>query len=190
MSNVPPGSVTRLLHEASEGRADALDEVFPAVYAELQRIARRVRGQGSGATLNTTALVHEAYLKLVRTDGVDWAGRQHFFRVAARAMRQVIVRDIVRRQALKRGSGRPEIAFTESVHGAVATDEQVLALHEALARLDALDARQAAVVEVRFFGGLSVQEAADALGVSAATVHRDWTVARVWLARELGAPPP
>ena len=183
----PADAVTRLLHAASRGRADALDEVFPLVYAELQRLARSVRRNGAGETLNTTALVHEAYLKLVRSDGMEWAGRQHFFRVAARAMRQVVVRDAERRKTAKRGGGRAAITLDESVHGGTASDAEVLALDEALGKLEALDERQAAVVEIRFFAGLTIEETADVLGVSAPTVQRDWRLARVWLARALAA---
>ncbi|MEM1055342.1 MAG: ECF-type sigma factor [Bacteroidota bacterium] len=180
-------SVTRLLDAASRGESDALDEVFPLVYGELQRLARKVRSGRAGATLNTTALVHEAYLKLVRTDGMEWAGRQHFFRVAARAMRQVLVRDATRRQTDKRGGGQAPVALNEAFHGGTMADEDMLALDEALKRLESLDARQAAVVEIRFFTGLTLEETADTLGVSVPTVSRDWRMARVWLARALAA---
>jgi RNA polymerase sigma factor (TIGR02999 family) len=194
MTQIPPpgrpplaDAVTRLLNEASGGRAGALDEVFPAVYDELQRLARMVRAGRAGETLNTTSLVHEAYLKLVRSEGVAWEGRRHFFRVAARAMRQVVVRDAERRRTDKRGGGRAATTLVEGLHCAPATDDEILALHDALARLEALDARQAAVVEVRFFAGLTLDETADVLGVSVPTVTRDWRLARVWLARELAA---
>jgi len=180
-------AVTRLLNEASQGRSDALDEVFPVVYDELQRLARLVRRGRAGETLNTTALVHEAYLKLSRSEDMAWDGRRHFFRVAARAMRQVLVRDAERRLADKRGGGQSARTLVEGLHGAPATDDEVLALHEALGRLEALDARQAAVVEVRFFAGLTLDETADVLGVSVPTVVRDWRLARVWLARALAA---
>ena len=180
-------SVTRLLHAASRGEPDALDEVFPLVYGELQRLASKVRSGRAGDTLNTTALVHEAYLKLVRTDDVAWNGRQHFFRVAARAMRQVLVRDATRRQTAKRGGGQAPVELNETMHGAAMADDDVLALDEALGRLEALDARQAAVVEIRFFTGLTLEETAETLGVSVPTVSRDWRMARVWLARALAA---
>ncbi|WP_198948811.1 ECF-type sigma factor [Rubrivirga sp. SAORIC476] len=179
--------MTRLLHAASRGEPDALDEVFPLVYGELQRLARKVRSGRAGDTLNTTALVHEAYLKLVRTDDVAWNGRQHFFRVAARAMRQVLVRDATRRQTAKRGGGQAPVELNETMHGAAMADDDVLALDEALGRLEALDARQAAVVEIRFFTGLTLEETAETLGVSVPTVSRDWRMARVWLARALAA---
>lgn len=181
------GSVTRLLDAASRGEPDALDEVFPLVYGELQQLARKVRSGRAGATLNTTALVHEAYLKLVRSDDVAWAGRQHFFRVAARAMRQVLVRDATRRQTAKRGGGHADVSLDEALHGGTMADDDVLALDEALERLETLDARQAAVVEIRFFTGLTLEETAEALGVSVPTVSRDWRMARVWLARALAA---
>ena len=187
MSPASPVSITQLLHEASEGRAEGMDEVFPLVYAELQRLARMVRRRGTGETLNTTALVHEAYFKLVHTDGVEWAGRQHFFRVAARAMRQVLVHDAERRRAVKRGGGRAAVTFHEGLHVTPFHDDEVLALHDALGRLEGLDARQAAVVEIRYFAGLTIEETAEALGISPPTVSRDWRLARVWLARELTA---
>ena len=180
-------SVTRLLHAASRGEPDALDEVFPLVYGELQRLARKVRSGRAGDTLNTTALVHEAYLKLVRTDDVAWNGRQHFFRVAARAMRQVLVRDATRRRTAKRGGGQVAVSLDEALHGGTMADDDVLALDEALGRLEALDARQAAVVEIRFFTGLTLEETAQALDVSVPTVSRDWRMARAWLARALAA---
>lgn len=178
--------VTRLLQAASAGREGALDEMLPLVYEELRRLAGLVRRRGAGDTLNTTAVVHEAYLKLVRSD-VAWADRQHFFRVAARAMRQVVVRDAERRRAAKRGGGRAAVTLHEDLHGGPATDAELLDLDRALRHLEQLDARQAAVVEIRFFAGLTIEETAAALAVSAPTVERDWRMARVWLARALAA---
>lgn len=180
------GLVTQLLREAADGRAGALDEALPLVYDELRRLAAAVRQQGTGATLDTSALVHEAYLRLAQTDGaVPWAGRQHFLRVAARAMRQVLVRNAEHRGAAKRGGGVADVTLADDLHGRPPTDDEVLDLDQALQRLDAINTRQAAVVEVRFFAGLTVEETADVLGVSAPTVARDWRLARVWLAREL-----
>ncbi|MEM0962917.1 MAG: ECF-type sigma factor [Bacteroidota bacterium] len=178
--------MTQLLREAADGRAGALDEALPLVYDELRRLAAAVRQQGTGATLDTSALVHEAYLRLAQTDGaVPWAGRQHFLRVAARAMRQVLVRNAEHRGAAKRGGGVADVTLADDLHGRPPTDDEVLDLDQALQRLDAINTRQAAVVEVRFFAGLTVEETADVLGVSAPTVARDWRLARVWLAREL-----
>lgn len=185
-SDGSPGLVTRLLHDAESGREGALDEVFPVVYDELQRLARMVRRDRSGQVC-TTALVHEAYLRLVQSEHLSWSGRRHFFRLAARAMRQVLVRDAERRQSGKRGGGVAPVTLNEDLHAAPATDAQLLDLHEALDRLHALDERQAAVIEIRFFAGLSIEETADVLGVSTPTVSRDWKLARVWLSRALAA---
>ncbi|WP_412061358.1 ECF-type sigma factor [Rubrivirga sp. IMCC45206] len=179
--------MTRLLQEASDGRPEALDDVLPIVYDELQRLARTIRRGRRGQTLATTDLVHEAYFRLVRTDGVEWDGRRHFLRVAARAMRQVLVGDARRRGAGKRGGGQAVVTLMDDLHGAPPTDAYLLDLHAALDRLAALDARQASVVEVRFFGGLSIEETAEVLGVSTPTVNRDWKMARIWLARELAS---
>jgi len=180
-------TVTRLLHAASRGEAGAIDAIFPLVYGDLQRLARKVRGGRAGETLNTTALVHEAYLRLSGSAELDWAGRQHFFRVAARAMRQVVVRDAERRHALKRGGGTETVTLNEAVHGGPVADDELLALDEALGQLEVLAPRQAAVVEIRFFAGLTAEETADVLGISTPTVQRDWRLARVWLARALAA---
>ena len=178
--------VARLLDVVGH-RRDA-PENGARVYEQLRRMAsvHRLRYMGTPSVC-TTALVHEAYLKLVRTDDVAWNGRQHFFRVAARAMRQVLVRDATRRQTAKRGGGQAPVELNETMHGAAMADDDVLALDEALGRLEALDARQAAVVEIRFFTGLTLEETAETLGVSVPTVSRDWRMARVWLARALAA---
>lgn len=187
---VPPMSppsvlVTRLLHRAAR-EPQALDDVFPVVYEELRQLAHRIRHSGSSATLDTTGVVHEAYLKLVGVE-VDWQGRQHFFRVAARAMRQVLVSDARRRQADKRGGGAPAITLVDDLHGTSLDDHQLLGLHDALGRLSGLDPRQAEVVELRFFAGLTIDEVAGVLDVSSPTVNRAWRLARVWLARELAS---
>jgi RNA polymerase sigma factor (TIGR02999 family) len=185
----PPESVTALLHAAAGGDRAVLDALFHHVHDELRALAFRVRGGGAGETLCTTALVNEAYLKLVPSADIDWQSRAHFFGVAARAMRQVVV-DAARRRAREKRGG-PEspwaVTFDESMHAAPVRAPDLLALDDALERLAALDERQARVVEQRFFAGLSVPETAAVLGVSEATVHRDWRAARAWLRRELGA---
>ena len=178
-------SVTQLLHAAAEGEGAAVERLFALVYDELRRMARAVRYGRAGQTLNTTVLVHEAYLKLTPFDGVAWKDRVHFFRVAARAMRQVLVNAAHRRVAQKRGGGQWAVTFDDALMAAPVPSEQLIALDEALRRLEALDARQAAIVEYRFFAGMTVEETAEALGVSAPTVKRDWRAARAWLAREL-----
>jgi RNA polymerase sigma factor (TIGR02999 family) len=176
-----------MLRAASGGDGSMLDALFPHVYAELKRLARGARAGRAGETLNTTALVHEAYLKLVPSAGSDWQGRAHFFGVAARAMRQLLVDAARRRGRAKRGGGGGAVTFEEGAHAAPTPAEELLALDEALDRLAALDPRQARVVEHRFFAGLTAQETAAVLGVSVPTVERDWRAARAWLRREMRA---
>lgn len=182
-----PTEVTALLHRLQEEEGhDALDELLPLVYDELHRLAHlKLRGDRSGVTLSATALVHEAYLKLVGHHAVDWQDRTHFFGVAARAMRQVVIDRARRRQAQKRGGGALLLTLDESYFVPDQRASQFLALDEALRRLEALDERQSRIVECRFFAGLNVEETASALGVSPSTVKRDWRTARAWLAREI-----
>jgi RNA polymerase sigma factor (TIGR02999 family) len=192
-SDAKPGDATALLMAARDGDPDARDALFTCVYAQLRRLARKVRQGSASETLNTTALVHEAYLKLVRPEDVHWQSRLHFYRVAAQAMRQVLVNAAEAHARLKRGGGAPHTSFDEALHGdagapAVAP-EDVLALNDALMRLATLDARQAQVVECRFFAGLSVKETAAVLDLSPSTVKRDWRAARAFLAATLGSSP-
>ena len=189
MSSPPPHEVTRLLALAREGDAAALDRLLPLVYDELRALAaRQRRRRGGPETLNTTALVHEAYEKLARAEAA-WNDRTHFFRVAARAMRQVLVDYARAQQAAKRGGAATPLPFetAEAVGAVVPADrtDEVVALDEALDRLAALDPRQGEVVELRYFVGLTIPETADVLGLSPATVKRDWTAARAWLHREM-----
>jgi RNA polymerase sigma factor (TIGR02999 family) len=158
-----------------------LDALLPHVYGELKRLARAARAGRAGETLSTTALVHEAYLKLAPSAGAGWEGRAHFFGVAARAMRQLLVDAARRRARVKRGGGGAAVTLDEGGHAAPTRGDELLALDEALDRLAALDPRQARVVELRFFGGLTSAEAAEALGISVPTVERDWRAARAWL---------
>ena len=166
----------------------ALDQLFGRVYAELRRLAHRVRGgrAGAGDTLNTTALVHEAYLKLASSPDLRLKSREHFFALAARAMRQIVI-DAARRQlAAKRGGeGAVVITLDDALHPEPLRPSQLVALDEALTRLDQVDPRRARVVEHRIFGGLTADETATLLGVSRPTVERDWRAARAWLAVEL-----
>lgn len=178
--------ITALLAAVRAGDERALDQVFALVYDELRRLARAVRKGRAGTTLNTTALVHEAYLRLTASERLSPESRLHFMRIAARAMRQVVVATALRRTAGKRGGGQALVTLNEEVHGGTVQAEQFLALHEALERLEALDVRQAQIVECRFFAGLTVHETAEALSVSTATAKRDWRAARLWLAQEMG----
>lgn len=185
--------VTGLLVAWSDGDSAALDTLLPVVYAELRRQARRaLRREAAGHTLQPTALVHEAYLKLVDQRPNRWQGRAQFFGVAARCMRQVLVDAARTRRAAKRGGGARPITLGDAEGLAVApatggetVGDDVLALDAALTRLAELDPDQARVVELRYFAGLTLDDTAAALGISAATVSREWTVARRWLRREL-----
>jgi len=184
-----PLDVTERLRQARDGDQAAFDEVYAALYDELHRMARLQRRSWSGDhTLDTTALVHEAYLKLVHHRQASWSDRAHFVAVASRAMRHVLVNYAERRRAAKRGGGAAPVGLEEVDNPVPAgSAEEILALHEALDRLAALNRRQEQVVEARFFGGLSIEETAAALGISPATVKRDWQLASAWLQREMKA---
>jgi RNA polymerase sigma factor (TIGR02999 family) len=174
--------VTHLLVEWRRGDQAALAQLIPIVYAELRRVARvRLKREASHHTLQTTELVHEAYLRLVGLDRMTLRNRTHFFAMAARLMREILVDHARRRKTLKRGSGLTVLGLEQVAAAAGGGYVDVLALDEALTDLASLDERTARVVELRFFGGLSIGETADALEVSTATVERDWTVAKAWL---------
>ena len=172
---------------AIQGQASrhAVDQLFAATYEELRRLAASVRRNDPHATLSPTTLVNEAWIKLSDSPAAAVTSRLHFKRIAARAMRQVLIEAARRRRALKRGSGMTPVTFDEAIGVAVATADDVLALDAALEELARLQPRQAAMVESRFFGGLDVAETAELLGVSEATILRDWRAAKAWLAREL-----
>lgn len=181
------GDVTRLLQEIRQGNPGAVHELAPLIYGELRRMARRqMRGERSDHTLQTTALVHEAYLKMTGGGAGEFNGRSHFFAVAAQVMRQILVDSARNRLAKKRGGGAARVALTDTV---AVTEEGLLgalAVNEALGKLEELDERQARVVEMHFYGGLGMEEIAEVLGVSVRTVLRDWKSARAWLYAELG----
>lgn len=179
--------VTQLLNRWRAGDAAAAEELMPLVYDELRRLARRqLARERAGHTLGTTALVHEAYINLVEHPGSAWQDRLHFFAIASRVMRRVLVWAARRREAAKRGGGVRPVTLDDRIPGSDDHIDDVLALDEALHRLEDLDPRLCRVVECRHFAGLSVSETAEALGVSAATVKRDWRTARAWLRKELG----
>ncbi len=178
--------ITRLLRESANGDAASRDRVVALLYDELHRQARHHRHRmGAGQTLDTTALLHETWLRLSGGSEPDWQDRGHYFRVAGRVMRNVLVDHARKRLAAKRGGGAAVADGVEPDDLPAVRDDEVVAVHEALVRLEAIDPRQARVVELRYFVGLEVTEVADALGVSAPTVKRDWAMARAWLQREI-----
>ena len=178
--------ITDLLLQLSVGDPSAMDRLFPLVYDELHRMARRaLRREHLDHTLGTTGLVHEAYLKLVDQTRVGWRDRAHFFAVAALAMRRILVDYARRHRREKRGGGRRAVSLDESAISLDERAENLMALDEALTRLGALSPRLGRVVECRFFGGLTEEEIAEALGVTTRTVKRDWAKARGWLYQEL-----
>lgn len=165
----------------------AVDDLVPVVYQQLRRIARsHLRRERSGHTLNTTALVHEAYVQLAGFDHALWRDRSHFLSIAAQAMRRVLIDYAVARKALKRNGNAERVPLNDDIASTETRVEELVTIDEALRRLERLNARLARVVECRVFAGMSIDETADAVGVSPATVKRDWSVARAWLNRELG----
>ncbi|MCA1624214.1 MAG: sigma-70 family RNA polymerase sigma factor [Acidobacteria bacterium] len=181
--------VTQLLLEWSKGNGNALDELLPLVYRELQKIAHRyLSREQSSNTLQTTALVHEAFLKLVDQNRVEWQNRAHFFGVAAQAMRRILVDNARQRLADKRGGGVEKISLEEGVIDV--SDEKasdLIELDAALQRLCEMDEQKSRLVELRYFGGLSIEETAEVLDVSIATVNRQWRLAKAWLYKEISA---
>jgi RNA polymerase sigma-70 factor (ECF subfamily) len=181
----PCGQVSGLLRAWSDGNRDALDKLTPIVYDELHRLARRYMSrERPGHSLQTTALVHEAYMRLVDYKSMKWQNRAHFFAVSAQLMRRILV-EHARRRNLKRGGGIQHVSLEETAIVDGEWDKDLMALDDAMVTLARLDPRKVQVVELRFFGGLSVEEAAEVLKVSPVTVMRDWSTAKAWLYREL-----
>jgi RNA polymerase sigma factor (TIGR02999 family) len=171
---------------SADGDREAFERLFPIVYDELRRVAHnRLLHERPGHTLNTTALVHEAYLKLAGLNRIQYKGRAHFFAIATQAMRNILVSYAMRRKAKRRGGGIDDIPITDDIAMSDRQADDILALDQALDRLKILSERQHQVVECRFFGGLNVEETSAVLGISEATVKRDWNVSRAWLNREL-----
>jgi RNA polymerase sigma factor (TIGR02999 family) len=182
-----PADVTRRLLAWSAGQQDALNELLPLVYSELRRLARHhLRRSPSEDSLESRALVHEAYLRLVDQDSVQWRDRAHFFGLASNLMRNILVDSYRAKRAAKRGGNAIAVELDETVAAASAPHgEEIIAIDEALTRLGALDAQQAKIAELRYFGGLSIEETAEVIGISPTTVKARWHVARAWLRREL-----
>jgi RNA polymerase sigma factor (TIGR02999 family) len=180
------GEVTQLLESWRAGEEQALDDLLPLVYSELRKLANQyLRKERAGHTLQSTALVHEAFLRLVDQKRARLDNRNHFFAVASQAMRRVLVDHARRDQANKRIGAHDKVALDKAPDLAVESNAEILAVHQALERLSEIHPRQAQLVELRYFGGLSNPEAAEVLDVSLATIERDWQVARIWLKRKL-----
>jgi RNA polymerase sigma-70 factor (ECF subfamily) len=178
--------ITGILQDVKHGDRSAWERLLPVVYDELRNLAGQyLRRERRGHTLQPTALVHEAFLKLVDQSRVDWQGRAHFFAIAAQAMRRILVDHARQHQAAKRGGDRERIVFDENLMGGPPQADNILALEDALVKLAELDAQQARIVELRFFGGLNVAEVAEAMQMSKRSVEREWTMVRSWLRREL-----
>lgn len=186
MLRPPPMEITQLLLAWGRGEQAALDQLTPLVYDELRRLAHRYMGrERPGHTLQTSALVNEVYLRLVDSSHVRWQNRAHFFAVSAQLMRRILVDFARSRHNLKRGGDARQVSLDEALLVSHESSTDLVALDDALKALASLDARQSQVVELRFFGGLSVEETAEVLHVSEGTVRRDWSLARAWLHREL-----
>ncbi|MDQ2855389.1 MAG: sigma-70 family RNA polymerase sigma factor [Acidobacteriota bacterium] len=184
--STPTHEVTQLLIDWSEGNTAALKKLMPLVYRELRHLARQyLNRERDGHALQTTDLVHEAYLKIVDQRRVQWQNRTHFFGVAAELMRRILVDHARHQRRAKRGGGAPHVSLAQANKVSRQTTVDLVALDEALSRLATVDERKARIVELRFFGGLEVKETAEFLKISTATVMRDWNMAKAWLHREL-----
>ena len=180
------GEITHLLHELKAGHKEAEECLIPLIYGDLRRIANaHLRREGHAHSLQPTVLVHEAYLRLTDLKEIDWQSRSHFFAVSATIMRRILVDHARASRARKRGRGWDQVSLNDAILPSPARAPEILALDEALTRLEFLDKRQAKIVELRFFAGMSEQETGEALGVSPRTVRRDWRIARAWLFKEL-----
>jgi RNA polymerase sigma factor (TIGR02999 family) len=178
--------ITELLIDWSKGNSDVMEELFPLVERELHHLAKiQMRKLRPGNTLQTTALINETYIRLIDQNRVQWQNRAHFFAIASGMMRRILLNYLRDRNRIKRGGGAVQVTLNEGIMITEAKSDEILALEEALCRLAEIDARKAKVVELRYFGGLSVEETAEVLKVSGVTVMRDWNLAKAWLAREL-----
>ncbi len=183
-----PIDVSRVLAEIAAGDDDATELLMPLVYDQMRQIAQRLlRRESPGHTLQPTALVNEAFLRLAGKNNIDWQGKTHFFAIGATVMRRILVDHARGKKTQKRGGEQCRIPLSDELCVSTRNDEDVLAIEEALEKLEDLDARQAKVVELRFYGGLTVDQVAEALGVSKRTVESDWTMVRAWLRRELSS---
>ena len=185
---VPKPNTTQLLQELSNGKRESLDQLIPLVYAELRRLADSfMRGERVNHTLQPTALVHEAYLRLIDQREVNWQNRAHFFSIAAETMRRILVNHAHSNQAAKRGGRAVRLSIDEAINFPGVPEVDLVLLDEALDRLASFDAQQSRIVELRFFGGLAVKEVAEITGLSTATVEREWRTAKAWLHHQISA---
>lgn len=183
-----PENITELLASYGRGDKESLDQLMPIVYEELRRqAARYLRREQAGHTLQTTALIHEAYVRLVDQRNMQWQNRAHFFGIAAQMMRRILVDHARSKKRAKRGGSEVRVSLDEATVAVKGQDLDVVALDEALQRLAEIDEQQSKVVELRFFSGLSVEETAEVMGISKSTVKRDWSMAKAWLHRELSS---
>lgn len=186
MGREPPNELTQLLQDWRDGDRKALDALLPFVYKELRRLAHlQLRQERPDHTLQSAALVHEAYLRLLGVNPPQWESRTHFFAIAAQLMRQILVDYARRHRAAKRGGSVCKLSLEDAMVTPRRSDVDVVALDDALQALAKIDTRQSRIVELRFFGGLSLEEISEAMQIAPATVQRDWTTARVWLHREI-----
>jgi RNA polymerase sigma factor (TIGR02999 family) len=186
MSEDPAPDLTLLLKRWRQGDRDALERLMPLVYEELRRIARHyLRSERQGHTLESTALVHEAFLRLIDQRNVQWQNRAHFFGIASQMMRRILVDHARKRHAAKRDAALMRLSVASRLVPAAEREPDLLALDEAIKALAALDAEQSRIVELRYFGGLTIEETAEVMGTSPATVKREWATARLWLKREI-----
>jgi len=184
----PSHQVTKLLKDWSDGDQSVPDQLIPLVYEELRRLAHQyMRRERPGHTLQTSALVNEAYVRLVDQNNIQWESRAHFFGIAALLMRRILVDQARQRNQFKRGGGTIRVSLSEATSVAYKQSASVVALDDALKRLEEIDPRKSRIVELRFFGGMSIEETAAALRVSPGTVMREWTFIRAWLRKEMGA---
>jgi len=185
MSSPASDAISRMVERASSGDQEAISELVPIVYGELRKLARGYLRKEQKATLQATGLVHEAYLRLLRDKNLHWANRAHFLAIAARSMRQILVERARAREAAKRGGGQIAITLDETIPGRNEKTVDLLTLDDALNKLSKLDPKQSEIVELRYFGGLTVEETATVMGISPATVKRWWELSKAWLRREM-----
>ena len=186
MQNKNSQNITLLLNQISDGNSLAINQILPLVYNELRKISSKyLRDEYRQHTLQTTELVHEAYIKLIGSNNLSWESRSHFYGIAAKSMRQILVDYARKRKSQKRGEGKTELTLDEANFVIGESEDQLLSLNDALDKLETLEERSSKIVELRFFSGLSIEETAKVLNISVATVKRDWKFAKAWLYREI-----